>query len=86
MSDAIETRNGAGTASLVLGIVMVVLGLLPIIWIAGVLGIIFGVIGRKRVREGLATNGTVATWGLVLSIVGTVVWGGLKFLAGWASV
>lgn len=82
----VKPRNGAGVASLVLGIVMIVLGALPLIWITGVLGIIFGVQGRKRVKIGAATNGTMATWGLTLSIIGTVLWGFLKFMAGFNSV
>jgi hypothetical protein len=86
MSELSGPRNGAGTTSLVLGIVMVTLGLLPVIWIAGVVGIVYGVIGRRRVRVGVATNGTVANWGLALSIIGTVFWGGLKFMAGWNSI
>lgn len=86
MLDVSGSRNGAGTTSLALGIAMVTLGLLPVVWIAGVAGIVYGVIGRRRVRAGIATNGTVTTWGLVLSIVGSVFWGGLKFLIGWVSV
>jgi hypothetical protein len=81
-----KARNGMGIASLVLGIVMLVLGAVPIVWIAGVLGIIFGIIGRKRAKAGTATNGTMAMWGLVLSIVGTVAWGVAKFMAGYNSV
>jgi hypothetical protein len=75
-----------GIASLVLGIVMIVLGALPVIWIAGVLGIVFGVIGRNRAKAGLASNKTMATWGLTLSIIGTVIWGIIKFGVGWNSV
>ncbi len=34
------------------------------------LAIIFGVQGRKRAREGSATNHVMATWGMWLGIVG----------------
>jgi hypothetical protein len=81
----VKPSNGMGIASLVLGIVMIVLGALPFIWITGVLGIIFGIVGRRRAKSGLATNGTLAMWGLVLSIIGTVVWGIAKFSAGYNS-
>lgn len=74
-----------GVASLALGIVMIVLGALPFVWITGILGIIFGIVGRRRIKAGLATNGTMAMWGLVLSIIGTVFWGIGKFSAGYNS-
>lgn len=83
---SLKPANGMGTASLVLGIVMIVLGALPFIWITGVLGIIFGVIGRRRANAGVATNGAMAMWGLVLSIVGTVLWGLIKFSVGYNSI
>lgn len=86
MDSTTTNRNGMGIASLVLGIIMVALGALPIVWIAGVLGIIFGAIGVKRANRGEATNRTMAIWGLVLSIIGTVLWGIAKFAAGYNSI
>jgi hypothetical protein len=86
MTAELKPANGMGVASLVLGIVMIVLGALPLIWVTGVLGIIFGFIGRKRAKAGAATNGTMALWGLILSIVGTVLWGIVKFSVGYNSV
>lgn len=86
MAQDTKSENGMGTASLVLGIVMIVLGAFPFIWATGILGIIFGVLGRRRAAEGRATNGTMAAWGLGLSIVGTVVWGLSKFMVGYNSV
>lgn len=85
MDEVVKPKNGMGIASLVLGIIMIVLGALPFIWIAGVLGIVFGAIGIKRTKDGQATNKNVAIWGLVLSIIGTVIWGIIKFAAGYAS-
>lgn len=62
--------NGMAIASLVCGIVSVVFAF--IIWwiglIAGVLAIIFAVIGRKKAEQGKTG---LCTAGLVLGIVGT---------------
>ena len=65
--------NGFAVASLVLGIVGVVLTIT--IWmgpICDILAIVFGVIGRGKAREG-APNGSLATAGLVLGIVGLLL-------------
>lgn len=59
-----------GTAALVLGII----GVLVLGCIFGVLAIIFGAIGINRANAGRATNKGAATAGLVLGIVGVVLW------------
>jgi Domain of unknown function (DUF4190) len=62
-------ENGMGTAALVLGI----LGLL----ICGpltLLAIIFGAIGLQRANAGRANNRGAALTGLILGIVGAVLW------------
>ena len=61
------TRNGLGTASLVLGI----LSIIGIITVIG--GVILGLVGRGRVKRGEAANGGVALAGVVTSLVGLVV-------------
>ena len=69
-------QNGMGTAALVMGILQFVcLG--PI---ASILAIVFGAIGRSKAKQGLATNGGVATagfWlgiaGLILSVIGAII-------------
>jgi hypothetical protein len=67
-------QNGLGTAGMVLGIIALVLFFTILVGlICGVLAIIFGVIGRKRAREGLATNGGNATAGLVTGIIAVVI-------------
>ncbi|KQW53298.1 hypothetical protein ASC77_03140 [Nocardioides sp. Root1257] len=58
-------------ASLVLGI----LAVLPCFWgcfIFGILGVVFGVLGKKDVREsqGAKTGEGLAKWGFILGIVG----------------
>ncbi|WP_137993069.1 DUF4190 domain-containing protein [Streptomyces vilmorinianum] len=66
--------NGMGTASMVLGIIAVAgfclygLGI-----VLGVLALIFGIIGRKKVQRGEANNGGMATAGIVLGAIGTLV-------------
>jgi len=62
-------RNGMGTASLIMGILGVII--LPIVF--SVLAIIFGSIGIGRANRGEATNKGVATTGLVLGIIGIVL-------------
>lgn len=63
-------RNGLGTAALVLGILALVLcwtvfgGIL-----LGVLAIIFGLIGRGRVRRREATNGGAALTGIITGVL-----------------
>ena len=66
-SSAAQPKNGMGTAALVLGIIAIV----PIFsaFIFGVLAIIFGAVGRRRARLGVATNKVQATWGMWLGIV-----------------
>jgi len=62
-------KNGFGIASLILGIsTFCCLGPL-----AGILAVVFGVMGRNAADEGRATNKSLATVGIVLGIVGTIV-------------
>jgi uncharacterized membrane protein len=69
-------QNGLGTAALVMAILQFVcLG--PI---ASILAIVFGRLGMNKAKQGLATNGTVATvsfWlgivGLILSVIGGII-------------
>ncbi|GHD95144.1 DUF4190 domain-containing protein [Streptomyces naganishii] len=72
-----QPSNGMGTTGLVLGIIGVVCSLTFIFWffgvILGILGIIFGAIGRGKATRGEATNKGAATAGLVCGIVATVV-------------
>jgi len=64
------TRNGLGTAALVLGVLSVPLALLLV---PAVLAICFGVVGRRRAGRGQATNGGVALAGALLGAAGLVV-------------
>ena len=66
-------------ASLVLGIISLVFVLIPPLWligwvgaIVGVIGIVLGALGRKKLKEENQATGT-ATAGMVMSIIGTVL-------------
>ncbi|MFF2330517.1 MULTISPECIES: DUF4190 domain-containing protein [unclassified Streptomyces] len=64
--------NGMGTAAMVLGILAVCLfcvyGIPSLI--LGVLALIFGILGRKRVQRGEATNSGQALAGIIMGSVG----------------
>ncbi|MET9969322.1 DUF4190 domain-containing protein [Streptomyces sp. NPDC006356] len=79
-----QPSNGMGTTGLVLGIIGVVCSLTFFLWffgvILGILGIIFGAIGRSKANRGEATNKGAATAGLVCGIVATVILPLLGFL------
>ncbi|WP_393077639.1 DUF4190 domain-containing protein [Streptomyces sp. LN704] len=63
--------NGMGTAGLVVGIISaVVFCLWPVAFVLGVLGVIFGVVGRRRARRGEATNPGQALAGIICGAVG----------------
>ncbi|GLZ54107.1 DUF4190 domain-containing protein [Actinomycetospora sp. NBRC 106378] len=65
-----KPKNGMGVAALVFGILALLLIWLPVAGlILGLLAIIFGVIGRGRVRKQQATNGGVALTGLILGVL-----------------
>ncbi|MGW4566171.1 DUF4190 domain-containing protein [Streptomyces sp. NPDC004561] len=72
-----QPSNGMGTTGLVLGIIGVVCSLTFFLWffgvILGILGIIFGAIGRGKANRGEATNKGAATAGLVCGIIATVI-------------
>ena len=67
----VTTRNGLGTAALVLGI----LGIIPftLLLLPAVLGIVFGIVGRRRAKRGEATNGGTALAGIICGSVGLVL-------------
>ncbi|UXY22214.1 DUF4190 domain-containing protein [Streptomyces cynarae] len=66
--------NGMGIASLVLGVISLVLFCLwPVALIVGVLAVIFGIIGRRKARRGEATNGGMALAGVICGAVGFVL-------------
>ncbi|MEW1599758.1 DUF4190 domain-containing protein [Streptomyces sp. NPDC093808] len=69
-----ERRNGFGITALVLGIVGALLFWTAIGGIVlGLLAVVFGVLGFRRGRRGVATNGTMAVIGAVLGALALVV-------------
>lgn len=67
-------RNGLGTAALVLGILAVVLSFTVIGGVVfGILALVFGFIGRGRVKRGEATNGGSALAGIILGALGLLL-------------
>lgn len=78
-------QNGMGVAAMVLGILSICLfcmyGVLSII--LGALGLIFGILGRKKAERGEANNGGMALAGIItgsiglaigLTIIGLIIW------------
>ncbi|MFE0702811.1 DUF4190 domain-containing protein [Streptomyces sp. NPDC058872] len=80
-----QPSNGMGTAAMVLGIVAVAgFCLYGLGMILGILALIFGVIGLKKVGRGEATNRGMAIAGIVLGAIGTVVSAAFLGLVIWA--
>lgn len=71
-------RNGFGVASLVLGILAIFP--LDLLFVPGILAVIFGILGRRRAKRGEATNGGVALAGAICGLVGLLIG---TFLAIW---
>ena len=68
-----SAQNGLSTAALALGIVAIVPLFTFVSLVCGVLAIIFGAIGRKQARLGVATKKVQATWGLWLGVVAVLI-------------
>lgn len=76
-----QANNGLGTAALVVGIASIVLSFTVVGgFVLGILGIIFGLIGRGRVKRAEANNGGVALAGVITGGIGIVI-AGLAVLA-----
>ncbi|MBO1418677.1 DUF4190 domain-containing protein, partial [Streptomyces sp. FH025] len=77
MAPAPQPRNGLGVAAMVLGIVGTVLSLVVILfwlsWLPALLAVIFGAIGLRHVRKGVATNRAMALAGVILGVTGLLV-------------
>ncbi|MFI5872967.1 DUF4190 domain-containing protein [Streptomyces sp. NPDC051445] len=77
---AVES-NGMGVAALVLGIASAVLFCMwPLAIIAGILGVVFGSVGRGKARRGEASNAGQALAGIICGAVGIVLGIGLGVL------
>ena len=81
-----ERGNGAAVAGFVLGLIGLITSVIPLFifvfpGVLDVLGIIFSVIGRRNAQRG-ASQGGLATAGLVLAIIGLVIFIGWWVLFG----
>ncbi|MFD4260511.1 hypothetical protein ACFWR9_23570 [Streptomyces sp. NPDC058534] len=73
--------NGMGTTGLVLGIIAAVgFCLWPLAIIVGILGVVFGALGRAKASRGEATNASQALAGVICGIVGIVLGVGFGLL------
>ncbi|MEU1519828.1 DUF4190 domain-containing protein [Streptomyces sp. NPDC005811] len=73
--------NGIGVTAMVLGIASAVLFCLwPAAIVVGVLGVVFGAIGRRKASRGEATNPGQALAGIILGIAGVILGAGLGTL------
>ncbi|MET9162012.1 hypothetical protein ABZX56_30190, partial [Streptomyces parvulus] len=73
--------NGMGTTGLVLGIIAAVgFCLWPLAIVVGVLGVVFGGLGRAKAGRGEATNAGQALAGIICGIVGIVLGAGFGAL------
>jgi hypothetical protein len=83
-----QPKNVLGLTSLVLAIVGLLSVWVPVVNIAsivlGLVAIVIGIIGRRRVKRGIANNGGMAIAGIVLGTLAVIV--GLAFIALWATV
>ncbi|HEY3926682.1 MAG TPA: DUF4190 domain-containing protein [Acidothermaceae bacterium] len=71
-------RNAPGTAALVLGIIAVVVSWTVIGGIVlGILAVVFGFVGRGRVKRGEADNRRGTNAGIITGIVAIILAGGL---------
>jgi ABC-type Fe3+-siderophore transport system permease subunit len=70
-----------GIAALVLGILGLFTSLALVGGVLGVLAIVFGVIGRGRVKRDEATNGGMALAGIILGTIAALVTAGMLLFA-----
>ncbi|MEU7582886.1 DUF4190 domain-containing protein [Streptomyces sp. NPDC041068] len=73
--------NGMGVAGLVLGIIAAAgFCLWPLAIVLGILGVVFGAVGRGKARRGEATNGGQALAGIICGAVGIALGVGVLVL------
>lgn len=66
-------RNGLGLAAMILGIVCIPATFIYVGSICAVVAVIFGIIGLRRVRRGVANNRKQALTGLILGTIGVIL-------------
>jgi hypothetical protein len=84
-----QPRNGLGTAALVLGVLgllsVITLITFPIGIVLALLAVVLGVIGRRRVKRGEATNGGAALTGLILGALSLLIGAAIVAVFGFAA-
>ena len=74
---AAPPRNGAGTTALILGILALLFTVTVVFFLLGLLlaliAIAFAMVGRSRVKRGVATNRGAATTGMVLGVLSVIL-------------
>ncbi len=80
-------KNGMGTAALVLGILALLASFIPLLSLftavpLGLLGVIFAIVGYRRLSKGNATNKASTTVGLILSAIAVIIAVVLTLLVG----
>ena len=72
----LRPRNGAGRAALVCGVLALICAIgfflvltIPVAIVLGLAAIVLGILGRGRVRRGLATNRGSATFGIITGLL-----------------
>ncbi len=80
----LRPRNGAGRAALFCGVLALICAIgffllvtVPVAILLGLAAIVLGVMGRSRVRRGIATNAGSATAGIVTGLLALLLLGGL---------
>jgi hypothetical protein len=80
----LRPRNGAGRAALICGVLALICAIgffllitVPVAILLGLAAIVLGILGRGRVRRGLATNRGSATTGIVTGLLALLLLGGL---------
>jgi uncharacterized protein DUF4190 len=85
-------RNGLGVAALVCGLIGILLGQVPLLFLGsgalGILAIVFGITGIRRVARGQASNRGTAVTGLVTGVVAfaLAIWGVVIIISGLNAV
>jgi hypothetical protein len=65
------TRNGMGIAGLVLGVLSLIPPLTLLVF-PGILGVVFGILGRRRTKRAEASNGGMALSGIITGSLGVL--------------
>lgn len=69
---AAAPANGLGVAALVIGIIALVLCWVPFVGLLGIVAVILGFIGIRRVSRGAATNRGMSITGVVTGVLATL--------------